>query len=258
MTSFEKRRYLTVKQFVTQTGRSNQRRIAMKKTTLLALPLAMFALAGCAGDQSVSASSSIFRPASSRSTVSDPTATWKIPLADANLALKSDHAYGDGTYSLYANGVCNVSGKIFATTAASNSGDATLQTSTATKGKCGRLITLAYPDGYTESIAIFANLHELENTSYAIPIGSTVTRRLVLDGGVIPNSTSRCGKLHFGVGPIGDRGVGSDSLLVTRVDASTWQVKSQAAPNDKALCENNGQIYEMAMSFTIVSSYPLN
>ena len=231
----------------------------MKKTLLLALPLVVTFLSGC-GDSPVSTYSSAIPglPSLSRSTVTDPTATWKIPLADAKLALRSDHGFSDGFYSVYANGVCNVSGKMFATTAASNSGDATLQTSTPTKGKCGRLITLSYPDGYIESIGIFANLHELENTAYAIPIGATVTRRLVLDGGVIANSVSRCGKLFFGVGPLGDKGVGSDSVLVTRVDASSWQVQSQAAPNDRALCESNGQIYEMPVSFTIVSSFPLS
>lgn len=231
----------------------------MKRTALLALPLAMFFVVACGGDPTSPSSVAALTPLSfSRATVVDPTATWKIPLADAGLALRSDQAYSDGTYSVYSNGVCNVTGKIFATTAASNSGDATLQTSTPTKGKCGRLISLSYPDGYNETIAIFANLHELENTGYAIPIGATVTRRLVLDGGVIPNSTSRCGKLHFGVGPLGEKGIGSDSVLVTRIDASSWQVQSQAAPNDRALCENNGQIYEMPVNFTIVASFPLN
>jgi hypothetical protein len=84
-----------------------------------------------------------------------------------------------------------------------------------------------------------------------------VRRRLVVDTGVLPNNTSRCGKLHFGVGPLGDRGVGSDSVAVTRINASTWQVQSQPAPNDRALCENNGQLYEMPVSFVVVSSYPL-
>jgi hypothetical protein len=231
----------------------------MRRTALLVLPLAMLSLSGCGGDPTTSSASAILGPQSfSRSTVTDPTATWKIPLADAGLALRSDHAYSDGTYSLYADGVCNVSGKIFATTAASNSGDATLQTSTPTKGKCGRLISLFYPDGYQETVATFNNLNELENTGYSIPVGATVTRRLVINPGVLANNPSRCGRLHFGVGTLGLKGVGSDSLLVTRLDASTWQVQSQAAPNDRALCENNGQIYEMPVSFMIVSSYPLN
>src|SRR4029078_155852 len=45
--------------------------------------------------------------------VPDPTATVKIPLDDAALSLKSDQAFSDGTYSVYANGVCGVSATIF-------------------------------------------------------------------------------------------------------------------------------------------------
>jgi hypothetical protein len=103
----------------------------------------------------------------------------------------------------------------------------------------------------------FNNLNDLENTTYSIPIGATVNRRLVVNPGVLANNPSRCGKLFFGVGPLGDKGVGSDSVAVTRIDASTWQVQSQAAPNDRALCESNGQLYEMPVSFVVVSSYPL-
>src|SRR5690348_7296263 len=38
----------------------------------------------------------------------DPTATWYIPLSDAALNVRSDHLNGNGTSSVYANGVCNV------------------------------------------------------------------------------------------------------------------------------------------------------
>ena len=188
---------------------------------------------------------------------SDPTDTWKIPLADANLALRSDHAYSDGTYSSYTNGVCNVGGTIFATTAASSSGDATIQTSSATPGKCGRRFTLVYPDGFSESLISFNNLKELENTTYSIPVGTTVMRRLIVNPGVLTNKYSRCGILYFGVGPLGEKGIGSDSVAVTRVDASTWQVQSQPAPNNRALCGTNNQLYAMPVSFVVVSSRPL-
>jgi len=180
---------------------------------------------------------------------SDPTATWRIPLADAALALRSDGLYSDGTSSVYADGVCGVSAKIFATTAYSNSGDATIQTSEPRGNKCGRRFTFRYPDGVTESAAAFNNLLRLQNTTYSIPVGTTVARRLLLGGG------PRCGRLMFG--PNGTVSPGTDSVLVTRVDASTWQVASQAAPNDRALCENTGEIYEMPVSFTVQSSTPL-
>lgn len=194
---------------------------------------------------------------SSRSTASaNPTSTWKIPLDDGNLAVRSDHAYSDGTYSSYASGVCNVSGTI-ATSSASGSGDATLQTSNPTKGKCGRQFTLVYPDGFSETVASFNNLNELETTTFSIPVGTTVNRRLVVNPGVLANNPSRCGRLLFGLGPLGENGIGSDSVAVTRIDASRWQVQSQPAPNNRALCETNGQIYVMPVNFVVVSSYPL-
>jgi hypothetical protein len=188
--------------------------------------------------------------------VVDPTTTWKIPLADAGLALRSDHAYSDGTYSVYANGVCNVTGTVFATSPTS-SGDATLQTSTASRGKCGRTVSLFYPDGFSETVATFANLNSLDNTTYSIPVGATVTRRLVINPSAVMVHATRCGKLYFGVGPLGEQGIGTDSVLVTRIDASSWQVRSKAAPNDRALCETTGVIYEMPVSFVIIASYPL-
>jgi hypothetical protein len=211
-------------------------------------------VAACS-DQSTNPSYQIAASAS-RSTVSDPAGTWMIPLSDAALSLRSDHQYGNGTYSVYANGVCNVSATIFATTANSNSGDATIQTSAPGRSKCGRLFTLVYPDAVTENVASFNNLREIENTSYSIPIGQTVLRRLVINPGTLANNPSRCGKLQFG-GTATGTGAASDSLLVTRVDASTWEVQSQAAPHDTAYCEHNGQYYEMRVSFVVKSSYPL-
>jgi hypothetical protein len=227
------------------------------RSNLVVLPLALLTVAGCADKLTSPVSAPALPVSQSRSTVVDPTPTWEIPLSDAGLALRSDHAYSDGTNSVYAYGVCNVGGNIFATTAASNSGDATLQTSAATKGKCGRTISLFYPDGFTETLPTFANLNALDNTTYSIPVGTTVTRRLVVNPGVVNVHPTRCGKLFFGVGPLGQQGIGSDSVLVTRVDASTWEVQSQPAPHNQALCEANDQLYAMPVSFVVVSSYPL-
>jgi hypothetical protein len=226
--------------------------LVMNRSASFSLPLILLAVVACA-DQ-VTRPSSVASPAARQSRNAgpvDPTDTWKIPLADGGLALRSDHAYSDGTYSVYASGVCNVSGQT------SNSGDATIQTSNPTKGKCGRRFTIVYPDGFNETLASFNNLNMLENTTYSIPVGTTVMRRLVVNPGVLANNPSRCGKLYFGVGPLGEKGIGSDSVAVTRIDAGTWQVESQTAPNDRALCETNGQLYEMPVSFVVVSGYPL-
>jgi hypothetical protein len=182
---------------------------------------------------------------------SDPTATWKIPLADAGLGFASDGLYGDGTHSVYANGVCGVSARIYATPAGSNTGDATIQTS---KSKnCQRRFTLRFPDAYTELVPSFNNLLQLQNTSVTIPIGASESRRLIVNPGALANNPSRCGRLIFGAN--GVVGASSDSVLVTRVDAQTWQVASQGS--QLAWCEADGNLYAMPVSFVVVASTAL-
>jgi hypothetical protein len=182
----------------------------------------------------------------------DPTATFAFPLADASLALRGDHLYSDGSSSVYANGVCGVGAKIFATAAASNSGDATMQTNSSPDHRCRdypRTLTVVFSDS-TEVSVVFMNLREIENTSYAIPIGSTVPR------GLHVNET-RCNGLVW-QGTLGDGTVtGADSVLVTRVNATTWSIQTQPAPNDKAYCKNTGVLYHLPVQFTLVSSVPL-
>ena len=215
------------------------------------------ALAACATDNptALRSLSSADASASRSTSVSDPTATWKLPINTTGLSFKSDGQYSDGTYSSYANGVCNVSATIFATTAGSNSGDATISTGTAKGGKCLRTFVLSYPDGFSETVRSFNNLNELENTTYAIPIGATVARRLVLNPGQLQSGT-RCGKLVFGASATG-AGTGSDSVMVTRVDGTTWHVQSQASPSQYAYCGNTGQLFEMPVNFVVVASRAL-
>jgi len=185
----------------------------------------------------------------------DPTATWIYPLNDAALAVRSDHLYSDGTNSVYADGVCNISTTIFATTARSNSGDATLNTGA--NGRCIRHFTFAYPDGYSETLPSFNNLRMIENSTYSIPIGATVERQLHMGSDAISNVASRCGGLVWGYGVQNNIAAGSDSVLVTRVDASTWHVVSQPAPHNLAWCKTTGQLFAMPVEFTVVSSRPL-
>lgn len=190
--------------------------------------------------------------------LTNTSATWTIPLADAGLALRSDHLYSDGTISVYANGVCTVAGIIYV----GSTGDMTIQTSV-TKGKsCGRVFTLVYPDGVSETVAAFANIASLESAGSTIPVGSTVRRHMNFAPGS-PNGSpganaSRCGGLYFGPGRLGN-GVGSDSLLVTRVDGRTWHVYSDLTVyadgvHDRALCGANNTLYAMPVDFTVISS----
>jgi hypothetical protein len=188
--------------------------------------------------------------------VTDPTATWELPLSDATLAIRSDRLFSSGTTSDYANGVCNVSTTIFATTQQSNSGDATLDTGDA-KSTCTRHFWIVYPDGYAEQLPIFGNLREIESTTYSIPIGATVERQLHM-GVPWTNVASRCGGLIWGYGAANNIAAGSDSVLVTRIDASTWHVVSQPAPNNLAYCKSTGQLFAMPVEFTVVSSRPLS
>jgi hypothetical protein len=216
----------------------------MPRCNLLMTALLLVAACGEEAPTAPTAPSNVDLPAPS-ARASDPTATWTIPAPDGVLGLSSD---GQGAY---ANGVCGVSAKLFATTAGSNSGDATIQTA---KGKnCTRRFTLRYPDGATESVLSFNNLLQLQNTTYSIPVGSTAKRRLILNPGAIASNPSRCGRLLFG--PNGLVGVGSDSVNVTRTSASSWQV--QSAGSNLAYCEANGALYAMPVSFTVTSSVPL-
>ncbi len=187
----------------------------------------------------------------------DPTATWLIPLDDAGLAFRSDGRYPTGAMSEYASGVCGVYTRIFATTEGSNSGDATISLDEV-KGKnaCSRRITIAYPDRYTETVRTFNNLRKLQNTTLVIPVGDTQLRTFALAPNHISNNPSRCGRLVFGVGDNGF-GVGSDPVWVHREDARTWHIQSQNAPNNRAWCEQTGELFEMPVAFTIVASRDL-
>jgi hypothetical protein len=126
-------------------------------------------------------------------------------------------------------------------------------------GHCSRAFTFVFPDGYTEAIGGYNNLRGIESATptFSIPIGQTVKRQVHLGGQVLASASSRCGALIFGYGVLGNVGTGSDSVLVTRVDASTWHVVSQAPPHNLAFCKKNGQLYAMPVDFIVVSSRAL-
>ena len=168
---------------------------------------------------------------------------FKLPLVATGFAVSSDGLYGDGTFSVYANGVCGVTASVLT----GGSGDGIMQTNNpkAPDRRCvnaPRTWTLAYDDGVTETIAVFVNLHLLQNGSFSIPVGSTVKRRF----GINPTQTTRCDRLVWGE-------AGGDSVLVTRTNASTWEVRTQEAPNDKAWCSTTGGAHHMPLRFDIVT-----
>lgn len=228
----------------------------MYKCARAASALLIPMLVACTGDVSSPpvAAPQFAKPGSA----TDPTTSWLIPV-DASLAFQSDGKYLSGGSSVYANAVCGVDSKIFATTAASNSGDAVMGTDnpTAANRKCAdypRKVSFRYPDAVTEVVTFFGNLHEIQNTTYSIPLGATVVRALNLSSS---GSASRCGTLKFRTVDNAGTFLGADSVLVTRVDSKTWDVATQAAPNNKAYCLNNGQLYNMPVRFRIVSATAL-
>ncbi len=181
----------------------------------------------------------------------DPTATWMIPLDDGQLSFRSDGAYAANGMSVYANGVCGVSTRIFATTAGSHSGDATIKVDEV-KGKngCMRQVTIIYPDGFSETLRTFANLRKLQNTVSRIPVGETELRTLALAPNHVSKNPSRCGRLVFGVGDNG-LGVGSHPVWVHRIDIQTWRIYSQQSPLNSAWCESTGEHFDMRVDFMI-------
>jgi len=190
-----------------------------------------------------------------KGTVTDPTATFKFPLADAELSVKSDQLFGDGTYSRYTEGECGVHAKIFATAELSNSGDATMQTNNARyrDRKCPsypRNLTLVYTADTTETTPVFMNVRQIHNTTFSIPVGTTVERGLAIQ-------TPRCEQLLWATTRQGAP-IDADNVLVTRVAPDTWHVQSQPAPNNRASCLTNGGTYNMTVDFTIVSSRALS
>ena len=185
----------------------------------------------------------------------DPTASFLFPTDNTGLDVWSDGTYVSGANSVYADGVCGVNAKIFATTEASNSGDAVMQMENPrySARKCAdypRTLTVVFGPGDQQTGTANMNVRHIANTTYSMPIGSTDHHAFVI-------TEARCGGLRWNTqSPTGEF-FGGDSVNVTRVDASTWLVESQPYPNNKAHCANNGQLYNLNVRFTIKSSYPL-
>ena len=119
---------------------------------------------------------------------------------------------------------------------------------------------MVYPDAFTETLAYQGGVQILQSSSFQIPIGSQTLRhmRFAADQRSRGNPVSaRCGLgLVFGEGGA-NPAIGSDSVVVSRIDARTWRVQSQPAPDNLAFCIDNGQLYAMTVDFIIVASRDL-
>ena len=197
---------------------------------------------------------------------SDPTATWYLPAIDAGLAVRSDGQFVSGGHSVYANGVCGVEAQIFAQAsyggAFDPAGDAIISTTTsAAAGRkgCQRRFNLVYPDGQSEAVRSFNRVRHMANGVHVIPVGETRKRLFIVNPGYTGTS-SRCDRVIYGELLRDDGvtvGVGTDSVLVTRINARRWHVKSASAELSKAVCEKTGQIFAMPVDLIIESSADL-
>ena len=235
-----------------------------KALSMAAAIAALTIVAGCAtGDNEgtlVAPHGAVFGKAPPGPT--DPTATFWFPLADAELGLQSDHLFTSGDSSAYASGVCGVSSKMFATTAASNSGDATMQTDNPTNKahNCSayprKLHLILRDDGGNvvtqATTTMFMNVHDLENTTDIIPIGGPPVLR-----GFALSEDPHCNGLRWTLVKPDQTPSGADQVLVTRTSANTWAVQTQPAPNDKAYCVGDGQLYHVPVHLTVVTDRAL-
>jgi hypothetical protein len=196
-------------------------------------------------------------------TLGDPTAQFWFPLDDAGLGLYSDHlpAYIQGNVSVYADGVCGVHSKIFATGTVNGGGDAIMSTDQTKYGDhhCAdypRKLGMVLRDDAGNVVAqlsssAYLNAYDVEATTNNIPIGSTVTHSFTL------SNDQRCSGLRWTLKMPDGTPSGADQVNITRTSASTWDVQTQPYPNDKAYCIGDARLYHVPVRFTIVADRAL-
>ena len=199
---------------------------------------------------------------------SNATSTWKLPMVTAGLGLTSDGRESDGTFSNYSDGVCGVTSTIFT----DGSGDATVQTNNprAKNSTCqsARTMTLVYgagdptyPNGGTETMEVFLNLHNISNSTTTIAVGyaNRVERQL----GLNPTQRERCDAWRWT-----NTSVPGDPVWVERIDATTYHVYTKDrdpdpalaaanATNNKAICTTTGQAHHLSVDLYVVSKQSL-
>lgn len=239
---------------------------------LIPIAASAFLLAGCQSDltspQNHRAPSA---PALGKSTTTNATATWKLPLDTSGLGLISDGQYSDGENSVYDDGICGVTTRIFNATG-SSSGDATLQTNnpTAKANGCAqypRKMTLVYPvgdpqyeNGGTETMAVFLNVRNIANPTTVIPVGyaNRVQRHFTVN----PTQSTRCDAWRW------SSDLSSDDVWVERMDARTYHVYTKDrdpdpdvalafADKNRATCTTTGVQHHLSVDFLIVSKQDL-
>jgi len=228
--------------------------------------------AGCDADRSLAPGKDLsFEPRFAKAPA-DPTSQWKLPLQTAGLGLISDGRLSDGTYSVYADGVCGVTGRVFL----GGSGDATLQTDNprVRSQVCQTFRTMTvvypvgdpvYPGGGTETSQVFVNLRNIANASTTIGLGyaNRVERLFVVN----PNQATRCDALKWGSGQLASGVVlNGDNVWVERLNSTTYHIYTKdldpvagnrIAGANKATCASTGQLHHLSVDLMIVANQPL-
>jgi hypothetical protein len=218
--------------------------------TLVALALGTVA---CAGERSFTSPEAVASFAKAPS-VADPSATFFLPsAATGGIA----GVFGDdyrlvGGSSTYADGDCGVTSKIFATTAASGSGDATMHTSNpkARPKTCAaypRKITIRYTNEHgvqiSDTRSVFMNLQAIAKVGSAMAIDDTVKTILAI---TLDGTGTGCSQLRWNNSPL---------VTVTRVNETTYRAWTKAG--ERAYCEDNGLTYDIPVNLTVVASKPI-
>ena len=198
--------------------------------------------------------------------VADPGPLWRLPLDDAGLGLVSDRRQQSGIFSVYEDGVCGVTGKIFT----GGSGDATLQTNNPrqknTTCQTARTMSLVYPTGDpvypaggVETMLVFVNLRNISNSITTIAPGyeNRVERMLSLN----PTQTERCDAWRWT-----SVSFNGDNVWVERLDATTYHVytkdrdpviENRVPGANRATCTTTGQLHSLSVDLYVVSRQAL-
>ncbi len=240
----------------------------MRKFLNGALVLCAFGVAACDANEpvDVTALEPIPTPRLAQTVTTTPS-MWKLPINSAGLGLTSDGAQSDGTYSVYDDGVCGTSSQIFT----GGSGDGTLQTNNPTgktRGCSGRAMTVVYPvgdpvypNGGSETMLVFLNVHNISNATTTIQVGyaNRVERQL----GLNPTQKQRCDAWRWT-----NTSVPGDNVWVERINSTTYHVYTKDrdpdpavaaanAANNKAVCMTTGQAHHLSVDLYVVSKQSL-
>ena len=222
------------------------------RSRVTAAALVALTLAGCSERSRLPVEGPSFaRPGSE-----DPRATVEYPTDDAAFKIRSDHRAlsSNGSASIYDDGACGVSTKIFA----NGSGDVVMDPDAdyvagRDQRRCGpaRAVTIIFDqpvDGgplRSNPVAtggFFQNFNEL----WQMPIGVELETQGGFNG-------AGCNILRFRPDPGGSGNAypGSDKLLALRLDATTWRVRSKPYPDNKAWCDAEARLYHLAFEVTV-------